>query len=101
MFKKIRSGDAPKRERKSESKFEKTPDWLAMRREIDRGLRPGHDLQVQLSEKELAEYGITNHRTVARFIKKYLADKGLTYKVDSLQRGGYHFTIVRGPKQDA
>jgi hypothetical protein len=66
-----------------------------MKRDIDKGLKPKEALQVSLSEKDKEEIGITNRRTVARFVQKYLASRSLPYTVGSFSRDGLDFVVVR------
>jgi hypothetical protein len=95
MYKKIKEADIPKRERKSESRFEKTPEWLAMKADIDRGLKPKDALRVTLTDADKLKYRITNRRTVARFVKKYITEQGLPYDVKSFRRDDMDFVVVR------
>jgi hypothetical protein len=95
MYKKIKESDIPKRERKSESRFEKTPEWLAMKADIDRGLKSKEALQVALTDADKEKYRITNRRTVARFVKKYLDEQGHEYTVKSFRREDMDFIVVR------
>ena len=98
MYKKIDTSQVPKRERKSESLFEKTREWSKMKSDMDKGLKPKEALRVTLSEEEKVEYGITNRRTIARFLQKYIAEKGFDYTVKSFQRDGLDFIVVTGAK---
>jgi hypothetical protein len=95
MYKKIKEAEIPKRERKSESRFEKTPEWLAMKADIDRGLKAKEALQVALTDADKLKYRISNRRTVARFVKKYLDEKDLRYSVKSFRSDDMDFIVVR------
>jgi len=95
MYKKVKATDIPKRERKSESRFESTREWRAMKADIDRGLKPQEALQAVLTPQDKEKYGIKNRRTIARFVKKYLAARGLDYGVKSFQREGQDWIIVQ------
>ncbi len=77
MYGKIKAADVPTRGRKSESRFERSPDWKAMKADIDRGLKPNEALQIALTEEEKKQLGISNRRTIARFLQLYLAAKDL------------------------
>jgi hypothetical protein len=95
MYKKIKANEIPKRERKSESRFEKTPEWLAMKADIDRGLKPKEALQVSLTDADKLKYRISNRRTIARFVKKYLVDNDLSHAVKSFRRDDMDIIVVR------
>jgi hypothetical protein len=95
VYTKVKENDVPKRGRKSESRFEKTPEWAAMRKDLARGLKAKEALQVVLTEEDKLKYNLQNRRTVARFIKKYLEENGLDYRVDSFQRDGVDYIVVR------
>jgi hypothetical protein len=90
-------GQPPTRERKSESRFERAHEWRLMKADLDRAdLKPNEYLQLSLNDEAKKEYGIVNRRTIARFIKKYLADNDLNkYTVKSFRREGKDFFIVR------
>lgn len=95
MYKKIKANQVPKRERKSESRFGKAEEWIAMRRDIDKGLKPQEALQVILTPEDKKKYKIKNRRTVARFVKKYLEENNLPYIVKSFNRDGGDFIVVQ------
>lgn len=94
MYSKIKRSQLPKRTRKSESRFEKTADWRKMKADIDAGLKPQEALQVVLTDEDKRKFGITNRRTIARFVKKYIKDKGLRYSVKSFHREGVGDFII-------
>lgn len=89
---KVKVSQLTKQVRNKGSRFEKTPTWAKMRTIIDKGFKPGEAIQVGLTADELEEYRITR-RPIARFIQKYLAAKGLPYKVNSFVQDG--LTIVQ------
>jgi len=93
-YKKISAAEMPKRSRAVVPRFAKTPEWKAMKADIDKGLKPTEALQIGMSAEDLARYGITNRRTVARFVKKCLVSQKLNYRVKSFQRQGTHFVLV-------
>lgn len=87
----------PKRERKSESRFERTVAWTELKKAIDAGMTPGTVFQLLLTPKDMEEYGITNRRTIARFVQKYLSSLNLSYpvKVVSFTRSENVFIVVK------
>jgi hypothetical protein len=89
---------AAKRTRVRVPRFERTEEWRMMKADIDRGLAPGSVLQVGFTEDDMRKYRITNRRTVARYLKNYLAARKLSYRVKSFQSdlGGF-FVLVLGP----
>lgn len=95
MYKKIKESQVPKRERKSESRFERTDEWRHMKADIDKGLKPLEALQCALSPEDKKRYKISNRRTIARFVKRYLESKGLKYGVKSFNREGLDFIVVQ------
>jgi len=95
-YKKITVASVPKRSRLSVSRFEKTEEWRLMRADIDKGLKPNEALQVILTEEDKLKYRIKNRRNVARFVKKYLTSRKLSYMVKSFHREGVgDFVIVQ------
>lgn len=94
MYGKIKAADVPTRGRKSESRFERSPDWKAMKADIDRGLKPNEALQIALTEEEKKQLGISNRRTIARFVQRYLAAKDLPYVVKSFHREQLDHVLV-------
>lgn len=86
--------DTAKRKRLSSARFELTEEWRLMRTDIDKGLKPNEALQVSLTEEDKNKYKIKNRRTVARFVKKYLASRKLPYAVKSFHRDDQDFIIV-------
>jgi hypothetical protein len=96
MYSKIDKREVPKSERKVESRFEMTPEWAGMKADLARPLKNKEVLQIQLTEEEMTSYGITNHRTIVRFIVKYLAEKGLAYRVKSFHRADKLYIVVSG-----
>lgn len=94
MYARIKASQVPTRGRKSESRFEKTADWKAMKADIDRGLKPQEALQVSLTQEEMVGYGITNRRTIARFVQKYVSAKEMPYTVKSFHRADRDYIVV-------
>lgn len=94
MYAKIKADDVPTRERKSESRFERTPEWKAMKADIDRGLKAQEALQVTLTEDDKKRLRISNRRTIVRFVQRYLTDKELPYIVKSFHREKQDFVLV-------
>jgi len=81
MFKKIKATEIPKRKRTSVTRFERTPEWSAMRAALERGLKPSEACYVTFTPEEKAKYRIKSLRSCARFVKKYLQAAKLPYKV--------------------
>jgi hypothetical protein len=97
MYEKVKRDELPKRERKSEYRFESTPAWEAMKVDIDNGLAPDEALKYTLTDEDKKKYRILNRRTVQRFIQEYLESKGKRYaKYQVLCRriGGVDLIIV-------
>lgn len=94
MYGRIKAADVPTRGRKSESRFERTPEWKAMKADLDRRLKPQEALQVTLTEEEKKQLGISNRRTITRFLQRYLADKELPYIVKSFHREKLDYVLV-------
>lgn len=95
MYKKISLDKAPRRKRTSTFRFEGTPEWKAMKRDIDTGLKPNEGLQVALSPEDKEKYNIASRRTIARFINRYLKSVKKPYTVQSFNRDGLDFFIVK------
>jgi hypothetical protein len=76
-------------------RFEKTDEWRQMRAALEKGLKPSEALSVYFAEADMLKYRITNRRTVARYVKKYLAAHKLPYKIKSFQSraGGFHVQV--------
>ena len=94
MYTKTTINKVPKRGRKSESRFERTPEWQLMKADIDKGLKPQAALQVQLTDADKEKYKIKNRHTIARLIKKYLNESELDYVVKSFRRDDQDFIVV-------
>jgi hypothetical protein len=87
---------APKLTRVRIPRFEKTKEWAELRAALERELKPGEALMVVLTEADMLKYRITNQRTVARYVKKYLTAHKLPYKVKSGQglTGGFYVLVT-------
>ncbi len=68
MYKTIEASQVPKRRRLVASRFEGTPEWKAMKTDLDKGLKPKEALVVTLTDDEMCNYGILNRRTVASIL---------------------------------
>ena len=110
MYKKVKRNQVPTRERKQESKFESAPEWRSMRADLDRGLKPDESCYLQFAPEDWKRIGLSGEAlegrnvsagtvSVRRFIQKYLAEKGLKYRVRAVHSGGFDFVIVDGPKR--
>lgn len=95
MYAKVKASQVPARERKSESRFERTEEWHMMKADLERGIKPQEALQVTFTEADMKKIGITNRRTIARFVQKYVTAKGFPYVVKSLHRENREFVIVQ------
>lgn len=100
-YKKVLAADVPKRSRKSTSRFEKTPEWRAMKADLIKGLKPREVLQISLTDEDKERCGISNRRTIVRFLQKYLTDHKLPYALQSFRRNDLDYFVVRHPKKDA
>ena len=98
LYKKIKLTTAPRRQRRSVSKFEKTEEWTLMKADLDKGIAPSDVLQVVFTAEDKRKYGIRNRLTVTRFLKKYLAARKLPHVVRSFRRGeeDYIHVIAKG-----
>jgi len=94
MYEKVNHDEVPKRGRKVEYRFEATPEWRAMKLDLDNGLKKNDSLKISLTEADKAKYNIASRRTVVRFLQKYLTDNGLKYTVRSFNRDGLDFVVV-------
>jgi len=95
-YKKTTLAKAAKLTRVRIPRFEKTAEWQRMRADLEKGLKPDEALSVSFTEADMQKYRITNRRTVARYVKKYLAAHQLPYKVKSFQSqqlGGFHVLV--------
>ena len=99
-YKKIHVSDVPRRPRQAVSRFENTPEWKAMKADLEKGLVHNEALQIVLGEADKAKYGLKNRRTIARFIVKYLSDRELPYTLKSFHREGEgDFFIIHNPRK--
>lgn len=85
---------AVKRKRNRIPRFEKTEEWRMMQADIERGLKPRDALQVLFTKEDMEKYRITNRRTVARYLKKYLTTRKLPYGVKSFQLPNGGFVVM-------
>lgn len=108
MYRKVKRSDVPKRERKSESRFEGTTEWRRMKADIDRGLRRGESCYAELSPADWERMGLsaeaqegrntaTGARSVCRFIQRYLDAHNVPYTVRTIHKTGMDYIIVDGP----
>ena len=81
MFKKIKVTEIPKRKRTSVTRFERTPEWTALRAALAHGLKPSEAFRITFTPEEKANYRLKSLRSVSRFIQKYLRAAKLPYKV--------------------
>jgi hypothetical protein len=87
---------APKRTRVRIPRFEKTDEWRQMRADLEKGIKPDGALMLTFAAAEMQKYRITNRRTVARYVAKYLAAHNLPYKIKSFQSKaaiGFHVMV--------
>lgn len=109
MLKRVKTHEIPKRERKSESLFEGTPEWKQMKEAIDGGIEKGESCYIELPPKFWERVGLSGQplagRQVAsgcyavqRFMKKYLQTANREYTVRVQHSEGLDLVIVDGPK---
>jgi hypothetical protein len=102
MYKKVKAGDVPGRVRKSESRFEKTTEWQRAKADIDAGLKTGlakdkrddSVAKIEITDEDKIRYNIKHRVTIARFVRKYLADNNLPYIVNSFRNENRDFIVV-------
>jgi len=77
---------ASKRTRNKPARFESTPEWNVLKRVLDKdAIAPNTALPVVLTKEEQKRYRITNRRTFARFVRKYIKARALKYSVQSFE----------------
>lgn len=96
VYKKLKaSEEKPTRHRDQPPRFEGTDSWRKMKADIDEGLKPQEALKLIWTEEDKEKHSITNKRTIQRFIRDYIRDKGLPYKVLSFaQKDTGSFVIL-------
>jgi hypothetical protein len=96
VYTKIKANQVPeKKNRTGGSRFMHTPEWEAMKKDMDQGIKPEEALQIALSEADRNRIGVKNYRTVQRFVERYIASKSLPYKVSSSsQDNGMKYIVV-------
>jgi hypothetical protein len=97
VFKKLKKSEVPKRKRRSVARIEATKEWALMKAELDKGLKPDEAVEIILNTDDKKKYKMKSRRAAARFIKKYIEEKKLPYKVKSFNRDGSDFFIVERP----
>jgi hypothetical protein len=87
---------APKRTRVRIPRFEKTDEWQQMRADLEKGtIKPDGALMLTFTAADMQKYRITNRRTVARYVAKYIATHNLPYKTKSFQsKAGIGFHVM-------
>jgi len=66
---------------------------------LDKGLKPNEALEIVLTDQDKAKLRISNRRTVARFIQKYLVDHKLPYVFKRFRRElGDYFLVMYVPR---
>lgn len=69
-----------------------------MRSALEKKLKPDEALEICLTPEDKAKHRITNRRTVARFIQKYIASHHLPYIFKSFGREtGDYFLVICPP----
>jgi hypothetical protein len=104
MLTKMKANAIPKKDRNYVGRFERSSDWKKMKAAIDAGLKPeskpGRDdaeaLVLKLTDAEKEDMGITNRRTIARIVQKYVLESGLKYRVRSFRHDDMDFIVVEG-----
>lgn len=97
MFSIVKENEVPKRERKTESKFERTEEWKRMKTCLDKGWKAKQSLQLTMTPEDMERFGLINRRSIVRFIQKYLEANGLEYTVKSFHRDDLDFVVVTRP----
>jgi hypothetical protein len=80
-------------------RFARTAEWEMMKTDLDKGLRRQEVLQLSLSDEDKVKYGLKSRRTIARFIRKYLRSKNLSYVVKSFRRDSKDYVLVQAPSK--
>lgn len=98
MVKLIAISDIPKKERKSTSRFEATPQWIAARTELSAGIPVGQAIDIAFTAEQLALAKIRDTKTIIRFLKKYLKEFRLRdYSIQYVTTAGiFHIYIKHG-----
>lgn len=91
---------APKQTRHRVPRFERTKEWAQLRAALEKGLKSTEAVSVIFTDAEMKAYRITNRRTVARYVQKFIKDHKLPYKVRSfsLPGGGFNVLVSRPQK---
>jgi hypothetical protein len=93
-YKRVKPDEAPKRLRKTESKFETTPVWAELKKDLDKGWKGEDVLQVVITPADKKSLGITNPRTVPRFLRRYFEQNELQYKLKTVRRGDVDVILI-------
>ena len=80
------SAEFPKRKRNRKSRCEEVAQWQELKAGIDARVKRDHIIWVEIPVTALRAAGITNRRTVARFVQKYVESQTLPYTVHSEER---------------
>jgi hypothetical protein len=95
MYSKINVNQIPKKKSGVPPRlFENTKEWQLMKADIDRGLAPQEAAQAGLTPEDRKKYGITGRRTMARFVKKYVTERGLKYTVKAYTKDNVFYVAV-------
>ena len=83
------------------SRFEQTREWQLMKSRLEKGFAPGQALEVLLTKEDQKKYGIHRTRAVVNFLKKYLQEHALPYRVRHFEReAGFYFLIVNDDRKE-
>jgi hypothetical protein len=95
MFVKTTLAKAPKRTRVRACRFEITKECKSLLAAMEKGLKPTEVLRVCFTEADMQKYRITNRRTVARYVRKYIDAHKLPYVMVSFQnpQGGFEVQV--------
>ncbi len=98
MYNKIKAHEAkPTKTRRVATRFEKTPEWAMMRKDLERGLNLGEALHAVFTPEDREKYGINYARSIPRFLHKFLDKAGLPYKIRAFETkatGAYNVLVT-------
>jgi hypothetical protein len=94
LIKKVKTASL-KRSRRKPSKFETTEHWEQLKGTMHRGsIKPGETEMIAWTIADKKKYRITDRRTIARFLQRYIDKHKLPYRSGILTEEGVEYVTV-------
>lgn len=87
MIRKLKPGEMIRKKRAPQpNRFERTEEWLLLKKALDHGLKPNEGYLMVLTPEDKKRYHIKSKRTVVRCIRQYMRDNKMPYTLATFNR---------------